>query len=286
MSLAARPGVNRIVSWFVFGTIVVGVLAVARSARADLAACIGASEQGLSLRRAGHLREAREQLAVCTVPACPEELRADCAKRMESVNAAMPSLVLGAKDASGTDLLEADVGIDGVVVAHVLDGRPIELDPGEHVVKITAPGLPTAERKLVVGEGDKHRREAFIVGEIASVPGPGEPAKRPWGTRQTLAVVGVGIGVVGIGVGTAAGLLAGSEWRSEQNATTAQKGCASSGACPAHNTAVQDHDTTVTYATVSTVGFVAGGALVAADRSGHARRGGAQTFIVSSPPAP
>jgi hypothetical protein len=259
--------VSRRFSVGVRGCVAVALTLVTGAAHADLAACIAASEQALSLRHAGHLREARTQMAECASPSCPDELRAECSKRMDALNDAMPSLVVGAKDGSGNDLLAAEVTIDGVKVATTLDGRPIDLDPGEHVVRVSVDGLPPAERKLVLGEGEKARHETFVLGEPPRpLPPPPAPAPEPvaprWGTRRTVAVTSGALGLVGLGVGGAFGALASSEWSSSKSATTLQGSCASAASCPAHATAVSDHDTAVTYATVSTVGIAVGAALV------------------------
>src|SRR5208282_3193173 len=69
------------------------------------------------------------------------------------------------------------------------------------------------------------------------------------------------------------GLLASSAWN------TAQSDCPGNtlATCPNHAGAVNDHSTTVTDATISTVGFIAGGALVA---------GGVTLFILGASPSP
>jgi len=237
-------------------------------ARADVAACIASSEQGLALRRAGRLQEARRQLASCTVPGCPEELRTECVKRIDAINAALPTLVVGAKDPGGNDVHAATVTIDGTLAAATLDGRPIAVDPGEHTVRVTAPGLPSAERRLVLGEGDKARHEAFILGAAEARARPAIPeaaletSPTAGGTQRTLAVVGGGLGVAAVGLGATFGLLASSEWSSAQAAVKAQASCASAAACPAHSQALNDHDTASTYATASTIAFGVGAALV------------------------
>jgi hypothetical protein len=239
-------------------------------ARADLTACIASSEQSLALRHAGKLHDARKELALCSAQACPEELRVECVKRMEALNAAMPSLVIGAKDGAGNDLLAASVTVDSVKVAGALDGRPIEVDPGEHVVRVEVTGLPASERKLVIGEGEKTRHERFVLGEVIAPrrvisAEPREAELAPyWGTQRKAAVA-VGVtGVVAIGVGVTFGLLSSTEWSSSKSAIAAQASCASGSACPAHATAVSDHNSAVTDATVSTIALGVGAAFVAA----------------------
>lgn len=237
-----------------------------RPAAADLAACISASEQALTLRRAGKLQEARKQLLACTASACPEEVRSDCGKRMDAVNAAMPSLVIGAKDGSGNDLRVAEVTVDDVRVATMLDGRPLEVNPGEHVLEVTASGQPPAQRKLVIGEGEKARHETFVLGPVAPVILPAAAATEPpsagLGTRRALAIASAATGVVGLGLGTTFGLLASSQWSNAKTAEGQQATCPTAAVCPAHATASNDHDTAETFATVSTVAFGVGAALV------------------------
>jgi len=254
-----------------------GVLA-ASSARADLASCIASSEHALALRRAGKLLETRVELAECAAASCPDEVRSDCAKRMEAVNASMPSVVVAAKDASGHDLQAADVDVDGVRVASTLDGRPVEIDPGEHLLRVGAPGLPPEERKIVVGEGDKARRESFTLGAAAAplaAPSPAMPG-RGLGLRRTLAIAGGAGGLAGVGLGVTFGLLASSDWSSAKGAVTSQATCSSAAACPAHATALSDHSSAETFATASTVAFGVGGALLVA---------GAVTWFTARPPA-
>jgi hypothetical protein len=264
--MTRRASMHRAVAGILLSVVAAGLLP--RTAHADLAACIASSEQGLTLRRAGKLRAARTQLASCGSPPCPDELRAECVKRMEGVNAAMPTLIIDAKDGKGGDVLGVEITVDGVAVAAALDGRPVEVDPGEHTVRVTATGLPPGERTIVVREGEKNRHESFLLGE-APIVAPVDaaktaPAPRPWGARQTIAVVVGGGGVVGIGVGAAFGLLASSEWSSSKSASGTQNSCTSVASCAAHTTAVNDHDTAVTDATISTIAFGVGAALVVA----------------------
>jgi hypothetical protein len=239
-------------------------------AHADLAACIASSEQAISLRRAGKLGDARKQLAACTTASCPEEVRSDCVRRMGLVNAAIPSLVVGAKDGQGNDILRADVVIDGTKVASTLDGRPIELDPGEHVVRVDAPGLPSSGRKLVLAEGEKARREVFMLGEIEAPPAPAAPAPPPpeshgWSTGRKVAITSGVVGLVSLGIGATFGGLAASEWSSAQtDSKAAQATCTTAtSSCAPQTSAQSEHSTAQTEATVSTALLGVGAALVA-----------------------
>jgi hypothetical protein len=80
------------------------------------------------------------------------------------------------------------------------------------------------------------------------------------------------VGVAGLGgliTGIATGALAMSAWKSSQGE------CGSTASCPQHAQAVTDHDSALTKATISTVGFVAGGVLIA---------GGVTMFVLGGKP--
>ena len=56
--------------------------------------CIDAAESGQQLRGAGKLMESRKAFGVCTAPACPAAVRRDCARWIEEVDAAIPTIAL------------------------------------------------------------------------------------------------------------------------------------------------------------------------------------------------
>ena len=237
---------------------------LATPARADDAACIAASEQGLTLRRQGKLQKALEQLAACADPSCPGEVKAECASRIADVDKAMPTLVLAATDGSGNDLRDVKVTMDGTPLLTTLDGRPVSIDPGSHVFHFEAAGQPPVDKTLVLREGEKDRSEVVMIGTPPPAPAsasspPPEATPRPswWTTQRTLAVVAGGVGVAGLVVGSVFGGLAMSDQSQEKS------NCSTSG-CPNRGQANADFTTGGQNATVSTIGFVAGGVLVAA----------------------
>jgi hypothetical protein len=146
----------------------------------DTGECIAASEAAQSLRDAHSLLQAREKLALCTRDACPGPIRQDCIDLRAKVDAAMPSVVLRAKNAHGDDATEGRVFCDGAPLATVLDGKAIAIDPGEHVLRIELPGEAAVERKIVVGEGEKDR---LVVIDARPI-GPNEPAASEAGSTS------------------------------------------------------------------------------------------------------
>src|SRR5580700_2222690 len=118
-----------------------------QAAADDTSDCIAASEAAQSLRDRRALLEARDQLAVCSRDVCPAPIRSDCIQQRSEVDAAMPSVVLRAKDARAEDMVDVRVLCDGVVVATQEDGKALAVDPGAHTFRFEAQGVPPVERK-------------------------------------------------------------------------------------------------------------------------------------------
>jgi hypothetical protein len=249
-----------------------------RSAHADdkaLSTCIAANESSIQLRSSHKLLKAREQSLACAADACPGLLRDACKKRLEQINASMPTIVFDVKDAAGGD----------VAVKLTIDGQPqdtpqgtaIALDPGEHAFVFSAAGQPEVDKSFILREGERDRHEAVVVGAAAGAGLPlgtgtgattgGAPPPPPppvpdrgssWSGQKTLALVAGGVGLAGIGVGSVFGLMSHSSWSSSQSE------CPSASNCPQHGQAVTDHDNASSQATISTIAFAAGGVALAA----------------------
>jgi hypothetical protein len=135
------------------------------------AGCLTAAETSLALRNQRRLREARAQLLVCSAPSCPADVRTECIRRVTELNQAIPTVVFEAKDPAGNDLSDVKVTMDGQPLADRLDGPALTIDPGVHVFVFEAPGQPPVQKKFVIREGDRERRERVTLGSVpASVP--------------------------------------------------------------------------------------------------------------------
>jgi hypothetical protein len=144
-----------------------GIVLAAASAHAaepSKQQCLDANAKAQELRRAGRLREARVQLALCTASSCPAVVRGDCGQWLTEVDAALPSIVFEAKDGDGGDLSAVKVTMDGAALIEKLDGSPIAVDPGEHRFVFEASGKPRVEKRVVVSQGQKGRRERVTLG--------------------------------------------------------------------------------------------------------------------------
>jgi hypothetical protein len=96
-------------------------------------------------------------------------LRRDCTTWLDETVRQIPSVVLGAHDARGGDLLEAHATIDGVRVQNKLDGTPLDLNPGPHTIRFEGSGVAPVELKVVIRAGEKNRS---VLAPLAPPPPP------------------------------------------------------------------------------------------------------------------
>ena len=144
-------------------------------ARADeKSACIAASDEGQQLKIDGKLTLARKRLLTCARAECPAIVRQDCAQWMAEVDAALPTVVLGARDAEGRDLIAVRVLEDGAPVVDHLDGRPFPVDPGPHVFRFEAAGATAVEVRVLARAGEQNRAITAAFG-----PAPRPPPSAP-----------------------------------------------------------------------------------------------------------
>jgi hypothetical protein len=135
--------------------------------------CIQAAEEGQAARQVNDLLRSREIFARCAAPECPALVRRDCGAWLEEVALQTPSVVLGARDAQGRDVLDATAVVDGTVVQRRLDGSPVELNPGPHVVRVEIAGAPPVVLDVVLRAGEKNRPI------VAALAPPSPPVRRP-----------------------------------------------------------------------------------------------------------
>jgi hypothetical protein len=226
--------------------------------------CVAANEAALKSGNEHHLRADRNELLVCSSVNCPTDIRLECVRRVDEVNAAIPTIIFEAKDAAGGDLSAVKVTMDGEVLAERLEGTALSIDPGEHTFVFETDGQSPLTKTFVIHESQKDRREAITFGSAA--PGPVSQALPPaptviaepmhgLGTQKIVAIVAAGVGVVGLGIGTAFGIMALSK------KSDAQSACPSA-QCANQADANKWSDAAST-GNVSTAGFIVGAAGVA-----------------------
>lgn len=148
-------------------------------------------------------------------------------------------------------LPELAVRVDGVEVsAASLSSYPV--DPGDHEIAAAAPGHVPFRRKLTVAGAST----TVQIGVLPPVPAPVE--RRP---ARGYRIAGAAIGGAGV-VALVLGAVAGSRAISKRNEARDVCGNAEPSQCHAE-AGVPIWDSASTAGTLSTIGFVAGGALVA-----------------------
>lgn len=210
-----------------------------KDAAAQKLACVQASDKAQQLRVAGKLVAARDTLRTCVVDACPTVIREACSQWLGEVTSSLPSIVIGAKDGDGKDILDIKVSIDGTLVTEHLGGRALPIDPGRHKMRYEAADGAVLEEDILVGEGTKNRQVAVqfpsaAKPSAATVPGATtEAALGPKGASTGNTIAGTVFAVVGAGaLGTALALDLSTT--SSVNADKAPGGCATKpGGCSA-----------------------------------------------------
>jgi len=259
---------------------VLPLLFVSTSALADptKGECVQAADRAQALERQSKFIEARQNLRACAVAACPGVVMRQCTSWLERADEAQPSIAFAAKDGAGDDVSNVQVTLDGRPFTRKLDGTPIEVDPGEHTFEFTVQGTPPVTRKVVIVQGEKGRRVGVVVSAgppTGASVGASSVSPGGLGTRRIVGLTAAGVGVVGIAVGGAFGALFLSS-KSQLESDCPASGCTS---IQQHGNATSAHSSAVTDGAVSTVGFIAGGILLA---------GGATLFLLptatSDPP--
>jgi hypothetical protein len=134
--------------------------------------CIDASTAGQTSRDAGATLEARSQFLMCASDVCPAVVRSSCGRWLSEIEQQIPSVVIRAADASNVDITEGKVTIDGVQVP--LDGKPLSLDPGPHLIVVDAARGVHLEKKVLLASGEKSR-----LIELRAEPLPKRPTIAP-----------------------------------------------------------------------------------------------------------
>lgn len=260
-------------------------LAWAQGARADVKQqCIETSERGQSLRDDHKLSSARAAFRKCADAACPTVIRKDCTEWIVDVDARLPSVVLGARNAVGDDVTAVRVTLDGEPLVSRLDGTAVPVDPGEHTFVFEADGFATISRRVVIREGEKARLVSVDLpardrpnAEARAARAPSQ-VERPAESRSAQRTIGLlvgGAGLVAVGAGAYFGVKASSGW-DDFKARCSPERCTDASARSVYEDA---HD----QATLSTIFFVGGVAGVAAGAllflSAPAKRSSARAIV-------
>lgn len=136
--------------------------------------CTQAYIQGQRLKQEDKLIEAREQLLVCARDTCPASLKKDCTQWAAEVEQSLPTVVVEARAADGSDVIDVKVMVDGKTFLEHIDGKPRPINPGVHTFKFQIEDAPAVVNKVVIVAGEKNRRLSakFPGKEGAAAPAP------------------------------------------------------------------------------------------------------------------
>jgi hypothetical protein len=212
-------------------------------------ALVGVPTTGIAValthEKLGHLVEARDAaIEVMRMPAQPREpaplteARQRAAELANAVAPRIPSLTIRV-DVPRTG---ASVVLDGKPIASVAVGAPWKLDPGPHVVRVSAPGHTTAEKMVTLAEAASVLVEISLIPDAARVA---PPQARDTTRVSPVAYVAFAVGGAALVGGAVTGGLAWSQ--------TADLEDRCAGGCPAE--LAGDLDRARTLATTSNVLF-------------------------------
>ncbi len=198
-----------------------------------------------------------------------QDLATERAQALQERLSTLTIRAISGEDASA----HLEVRRDGVMLQQAELGAPIPVDPGEHLIEAVAPGKhPWSSKVQVAGDAAKVAVEIPpLLPASGPAPSATTPAAAPSTTatseppatrasdgsgRRTVGLVLGGAGIVGVGLGTFFGVRASSKWSdAKDKCSDYPYGCSAE--------ALDLRSNARSSGTVSTVAFVAGGALLA-----------------------
>jgi serine/threonine-protein kinase len=171
-----------------------------------------------------------------------------------------------------------EVKRDGEIIAAALWGTGVPIDPGQHVVRASAPGkapweaavtLDQAGKTVTIdvpalaeGSGARPPPPATtppppgpVAGPTVTPPPPVEAAPRPW--QRPLGIAATAVGAVGLGLGVGFGLMAKSAFTTSNTSNCSEK----TNVC--NPTGMKQRDDALLKGNLGTGVFIAGAALAA-----------------------
>lgn len=212
---------------------------------------------GVCFERSGRLASALHHLERAEALTDPGSMADRRQRAREAAEALRPRV-------ARVTIVVEPAGAPGLVVT--VDGRPVErgvaspIDAGTHAIVLTDGGVELTRRSVEVRDGDRARvvLAAPRTSDAASPPAPAladpehEGAGPPW---ATIGVIGLAVGGAGLVLGAVGGAVAADRDAASAEACDERDFCTDAGFAA--------RDEAFTWATVSTVSFIAGGALAA-----------------------
>ena len=168
---------------FVFAFAAITTLTAGASAEDTKRACARSAETGQRLRDEGEAaRRPRRGSSPVDDEPCPAIVRAHCARWLEQIDGAIPTVVFRARARSNgnvADVSDVAVAIDGTPWLDALDGQPHRVEPGVHTFKYTRQGAEPVQARLMLVAGEKNRLLAVDFSSDAAPPADPPAAMAP-----------------------------------------------------------------------------------------------------------
>lgn len=142
--------------------------------------CADAYLQAQIEKKLGRWSAVRSQALACS-SVCPAIMVRDCLPWVSEAVQAIPSIVIVVR-LDGYERFDAEVEVDGSRVDRPDNKKALELDIGEHKIRVVLPGVAPVERTVVLNEGQKRKLvEIGIVHQTAPEPSPSSSRPIPTG---------------------------------------------------------------------------------------------------------
>ena len=178
------------------GFLVLSFLCATRIAAADVQACVAHNNDGADHRASQQLLAARVAYRACVAePGCPDVVRSECEAALSELRTSIPTLLVSILDEQQHDVIGATLTVDGQAV--VVDGTPIEVEPGSHQLVATGRGIDTATQVVAV-EHEVNREVVLVLKAQAEQPTaesetpPAAPKSKPRSRVPSIVLAGVG----------------------------------------------------------------------------------------------
>lgn len=170
-------------------------------------ACIASHARGQELRLAGKWVAATKDFRACSASTCPQAVTHDCLRWQDELRPLTPSILIAATAPDGTDTLDARLVVDAVSTGDRLPTTSVDLDPGEHTLRLEHPTWGHVEQRIVLREREKDRKVAFKFPlprspVVAETPPP-PPAKQ----TSAFGIAMLGAGGAAVATGAVFGVL-------------------------------------------------------------------------------
>lgn len=158
--------------------------------------CVSSYENAQVLRKGGDLVRAKSELTLCT-NACPEVLARDCAGWLAETSERLAKLTVTPRRKDGATVEMPRVFLDGFLQLRAAEGGMIELNPGEHELKVESSGTAPTTVTVRLGPGETQSLVVELP-PLAALPVPGKvETTRP--PDYPFIVGGIGLGLMAVG---------------------------------------------------------------------------------------